>query len=441
MNYSKFIIFITLSIILISCSEDSNEPTGSKELKMGIITDLHYYSPTLGTESDAFLEYIAGDRKLLAESHSILESVINSIKSASLDIVLISGDLTKDGEKVNHEILAQYLATIEATGKKVYVVPGNHDINNSESKSFPNNSDPTAIPSVTPQEFANIYQEFGFKEAIAKDPNSLSYIAQPKSNVWIFALDACNYSGENEELSETAGYFKESTKNWIITKLQEAKSKNIKCFGFMHHGVVEHFPGMEVVFADYLIRDWSNTAKLFAENGLNFVFTGHHHATDISKISSTNSYLFDIQTGSIVTWICPWRKVIYNYDNNTLDITNIPITEINYNLGGKTFNKYAEDFLTQGMPQLVNSELTKLGLSQEQINMLIPLVTPTLLAYYHGDEPTMVNEQILAGITQLTQSSDPQAKALGMLLIGIYYDETPDNNVMINLNTGSITNK
>ena len=53
------------------------------------------------------------------------------IKKDKPDLVLISGDLTKDGEKLGHQNMAEKLQTIEdETDAEIFVINGNHDIYN-----------------------------------------------------------------------------------------------------------------------------------------------------------------------------------------------------------------------------------------------------------------------------------------------------------------------
>lgn len=59
---------------------------------------------------------------------------------------MISGDLTKDGEKEGHEALAARLEALKQAvpGLKVYVVPGNHDLRNCQRLNFNTRSAPRA---------------------------------------------------------------------------------------------------------------------------------------------------------------------------------------------------------------------------------------------------------------------------------------------------------
>ena len=74
--------------------------------QFAVFSDPHLYDPALGVTSPEFQAYLAQDRKLLAESSEILTSVMDDLKSKPLDFVMIAGDLTKDGERVNHELMA-----------------------------------------------------------------------------------------------------------------------------------------------------------------------------------------------------------------------------------------------------------------------------------------------------------------------------------------------
>src|SRR4030042_2105908 len=64
-----------------------------------VFSDTHILSPELGT-GEALEKYLSEDRKLLRESTKIMDSLSESIKQEAGDFVIVTGDLTKDGEKV-----------------------------------------------------------------------------------------------------------------------------------------------------------------------------------------------------------------------------------------------------------------------------------------------------------------------------------------------------
>lgn len=51
--------------------------------------------------------------KLLVESEPILDSFLQSVRQIQPDLLLIPGDLTKDGEVLNHQLLADKLNALE----------------------------------------------------------------------------------------------------------------------------------------------------------------------------------------------------------------------------------------------------------------------------------------------------------------------------------------
>lgn len=52
---------------------------------------------------------------------------IPRIKTAKPDLVLITGDLTKDGEQLSHQYVISKLDELRDLGIKTLVIPGNHD--------------------------------------------------------------------------------------------------------------------------------------------------------------------------------------------------------------------------------------------------------------------------------------------------------------------------
>jgi predicted MPP superfamily phosphohydrolase len=138
------------------------------DTKFAVISDTHFYDTSLGTAGSAFEKYLASDRKLLRESGNLVSLGIDQINQSDAKFVLVTGDLTKDGELVNHQHMAENLAKLTQKGKKVYVVPGNHDVNNPESVRY--ESDKTSeISNTSAAQFASIYKDCGYGDAVMRD--------------------------------------------------------------------------------------------------------------------------------------------------------------------------------------------------------------------------------------------------------------------------------
>ena len=123
----------------------------------------------LKKDGSAFQMYLMQDRKLLAESDAILKQIISELLIEKPDLVLISGDLTKDGELISHLAIIKQLKILEENRIKVLVVPGNHDINNPDAKLF--NGDVTEpVATISPENFKSLYADFGYNSGNCNRP-------------------------------------------------------------------------------------------------------------------------------------------------------------------------------------------------------------------------------------------------------------------------------
>jgi DNA repair exonuclease SbcCD nuclease subunit len=270
--------------------------------KFAVISDLHYYDASLGDTGAAFETYLANDRKLLTESKDILDAAVNNILASDAQFVLVPGDLTKDGEKADHEKVAAELKKLTDSGIKVYVAPGNHDVNNPWAYSY--SGDATAsVPNITADEFRQIYDAFGYGDAIYRDSGSLSYVAEPAPGMWLICLDACRYyDNKPGEESVTEGKFTQRLETWLEGILQEAQTKGKSVAVMMHHGVVEHWAGQSKLHPEYLVEDYKHISQMLASWGVRMAFTGHYHAQDIAEASfKDGGFIFDVETGSLGT--------------------------------------------------------------------------------------------------------------------------------------------
>jgi len=436
---SKFVLkeILILSVIFL-LSAFQSEPSRPSlpeypDTRFIVFSDPHYYDTSLGMEGEAFGEYLDNDRKLLVESREILDEARKFILSDNADFVILPGDLTKDGTDISHRRFAEMMASIEKNGKAVYVIPGNHDISNPESFSY-QGADKVAVKNVDPEEFRSVYMDFGYGEALFADPHSLSYIAEPVDGLWLFAMDACRYE-ENEKGSHpvTGGRFNASSLQWIENMLNLAIHKNKAVVGFMHHGVLEHYKKQSKFFGEYVVENYKKVSSLFAGKGMKLVFTGHYHAQDItSSYFPDESFIFDIETGSLVTYPCPLRTVEISEN----------IASINSHLIGKTssypegFQSYARDFVWQGIEGIATKTLVGFKLEENEAAMLSGQVADAFVAHYAGDEVSPEKPFKLDGVSMK-----------GRFLIGfkknlvrnLWHDKHPaDNQVKINLSNGEI---
>ena len=367
------------------------------DVSFAVISDIHLYDPSLGTSGAAFEAVLNSDRKLLLDSIDLLdfasEAIIARGKSTSpgtpgskenksVSFVLISGDLTKDGELVNHNLMAEKLKRFTENGISVYVVPGNHDINNPDAVRFEGEG-ATGVATVSAEDFKRIYGDFGFNSALMHDDNSLSYVAEPAEGLWLLAIDACRYrenkAGKGEIVS---GKISKKTAKWITGVLKSAAENKKAVMAVMHHGVVEHWKGQSKLHPDYLIKGYGNFGKFLASWNVQFVFTGHYHAQDITKSQFGKKNIYDIETGSLVTAPCPIRYV--EISDNVLRIQSETLVEKIH--PGTFFAVNAHAFVKRTVMLEAMSVLKKFKVSDADSHLIADSVGDAFAAHYSGDE-------------------------------------------------------
>lgn len=386
---SSTTIYLVLLFVTVHLTNVSNAQLGIQNIKICVFTDSHYFDTSLLiNDGQAFEDYLNFDRKLLRESYAITESLMDSLISEQPDLVLVSGDLTKDGELIAHQKMAAYFGELEAAGAQVFVCPGNHDINNPHAVAF--DYDTTyPVPSVTPEIFKSVYENFGFNEAIAVDTASLTYIVEPMPGLQILSMDICRYdSNYIENYPKTSGGFKPQVLKWVKDRIIDARSMGKVIIALQHHNMLEHFTNQKDIFGEYVVDDWENVYTELADLGLKVVFTGHFHSQDIRSITSPlGNTLFDVETGSSVTWPCPYRIATLNTDT-VLTLSGKKVENINFDTGSLTFQEHALQELEIGLPPTIIYLLTSppYNIDQGTAEYAEPAFTETLIAHYAGNE-------------------------------------------------------
>ena len=294
-------------------------------LRIAVMSDLHYLSPDMIADTEDFEHALNSDRKLLKESSAILNEMFERVRADKPDILLVSGDLTKDGEQECHAALAKQLQQLQqdVPGLKIYVINGNHDIRNYNAKNF-NTADGKAVLATRtePEDFKRIYDFVysdptviaTFTPAEGNKAGGLSYVARPVEGLTVIAMDTCRYSSDNTSIGddehETSGAISADLEKWVIEQTAVAKARGDLVIGLEHHGLVPHFDVEPTILPMYLVNGYERIAQEYADAGMSVVFTGHMHAVDIAAMTTAaGNTFYDIETGSALTYPCPIRFV------------------------------------------------------------------------------------------------------------------------------------
>ena len=435
----KTVKFLLLVLLSASCAKDipfdaadQEQNVGNdllknsgKEITIAVVTDIHYLDPSLmqnnAAAGAAFQAYLAQDPKLIEYSDPIFRNILSKLSRERPDILLVPGDLTKDGEKVSHERVAYLLQQFAGHRTKVYVVPGNHDINNPHSAGY-DGDETYPTPTVTPSEFVSIYSQFGYKNAKYRDSQSLSYICQISNKLWILGIDACKY-GENAGSPEISGAINPGTMEWIQQHMAEANSKGIRVLALMHHNIVEHYTGQSILDPGFVVDNWQQTAETLRDAGIKVLFTGHYHANDVVKYEGGKDILYDIETGSPVNTPSPYRLV--NLEENSIRIKTEYVTDIDVIMpGGLDFVTYSNLFFQQHFDVYFTYFLMyQYSMPSDAAAFVASLFRKAIMAHYAGDETISAEEYALVQYVSQNISAE-----LGNMLMLLWTDLQPGDN-------------
>ncbi len=407
------------------------------EVRFAVFSDPHLFDRRLGTEGKAFTEYLADDRKMLVESEELLQEAVRKVKDMHVQFLLVPGDLTKDGERQDHELFVRYLAELKESGIPAYVIPGNHDVLNPRASRYTAAGE-ESVPDVTPAEFAGLYADFGYAGALLRDPDSLSYVAEPVPGLWLLALDACEYrqnAGRSRPVA--AGRLTPQTLRWTEGVLARAAREGVPVIAMMHHGVVEHFKGEEQFFGDYLVESWREVSALLAAYHVRVVFTGHYHAQDVTERKwDDGRFLFDVETGSLVTDPSPVREATINASQQ-MTIRSSFITQLpSFTARGMDFRRYSRERLREALSGFTFRLLRKYLVPADEAALLSGQIAEAFAAHFEGDERFTGKEKLKRKGLSFMGSIIMASR--GDFIEGLWDDLPPaDNDVSIDLTTGA----
>lgn len=235
-------------------------------------TDLHYLAPSL-TDHGAFFNQLIenSDGKTMAYSDELMDAFVDQVISRKPDALILSGDLTFNGEYESHEALVQKLNRINAAGIPVFVLPGNHDLNNRSAVRFEGDAY-EHVSSVTGEEFAALYHAHGYDRALAKDERSLSYVAALSDRLWLLMIDVNAVTQPGSVPSETLA--------WIADQLEQAKRSGCRGIAVSHQNLLDH---SSLISTGFTIDNAEALLALETEWPILCHLSGHIHMQHMAK--------------------------------------------------------------------------------------------------------------------------------------------------------------
>ncbi len=339
----KKLLCVILAVAIFAVGIPFTAIASTKEtVNFGILSDTHYFAESaMGETAEDKQEFV--DMMLLNNSTSglapnLLDAALANLalkaKNGEIDFLLMPGDLTRNAEYAAHVEQAEKLAKFEAeTGIPVYVINGNHDINNKRSMYYDgeelvtskNNPDQRDAIDTSPEEFEEIYKDFGFspegdgyyvryRDVAVNECGSLSYVTDINDTYRLISLDVMMYSadttdsGENEQ--ETGGQFSDELLEWAIAETEKAVKDGKTVIGMIHNNLIPHFETHIDVLDQFVLFGWEKAADALAEAGMHYIVTGHTHMQDVAThVTDSGEEIHEIVTSSILSYPNMFRTV------------------------------------------------------------------------------------------------------------------------------------
>ena len=345
-----------------------------EKLTIDVAADLHLDQESFGDltapggEVDEGFAHVAKSGHLYRESKEIITAFLEKASKDDSKAILIAGDLTDTGLKTEMETIAGMFSKFEEqTGKQIYVVPGNHDVTKTDAF-----------------EFAKYFADFGYNEAIAKDSNSTSYVADLPDNYRLIAIDSTGHK-------QGGACIDSARLEWIRQQAEKAQQEGKKTIAMLHHNVLPHLVMIDIVHPTAVVDKSLGLKDMFAKYGVKYIFTGHTHENDIASYTAENGeVIYDVETGSMCLYPSVYRTVSLG---EKVEIKTNRIESIN----------------VAGVP--------KKGVSKEALALMENNFTEyTKRCAYIGIETTLnsnfLNASYIKNLIKLDSAAEPEMSAL-----------------------------
>lgn len=247
--------------------------------RLVLATDLHYQSALADDGGKAFNRFVERcDGKVVRYLPELLEAFMDEVIAEKPSALVLSGDITMNGEKLNHEELAARLKRVQDAGIQVLIIPGNHDINNTNAAVYYGDEKAPA-PSVTGQEFYDIYHQYGYDQAFSRDEGSLSYAYALDEKNWLLMLDSAQY----DPVNLVEGRLGSGTLAWMEGILKEAQEKGIFVLPIAHHNLLFQ---SRMYTTQCAMENNGEVIDLLQRYRVPLFFSGHLHVQRIRKHKS-----------------------------------------------------------------------------------------------------------------------------------------------------------
>lgn len=436
-NYKRLLPFLLPVFLLSGCSPDKEgDRINGSATDIFVATDIHYLAGELNDKGEAFQKYTSsGDGKVLSYIEEVTDAFLDEAAKKQPELLIISGDLTNNGERESHEAMAEKLNGLEKnSGTRVFVIPGNHDIANPWARGFQGAKQYIA-DTVGPDEFPKIYKNAGYDEAISRDKASLSYLAAATEDLWLLMLDTSIYDfNELVGSPTTNGRITSDTFDWIRQCSELAKEKQARILTVMHHNLFRH---NELLYSGFTLDNAEEALKVFEECGLRLVLSGHIHMQDI-KLNQSNTPVYEVVTSSLAVHPVQYGVLSFHspgdfeYTTARVDVEGWA-QELGKEGELREFSEYFRALFDQASRKKVTEALTESGIyTDTEIQQMSDTMSILNRNYFAGTTSSVRDEVMKSkGYELWVAASEP--KRLRNYVLSMLTEKNDQNNLKLQL--------
>lgn len=366
--------------------------SANAQTRIAVISDTHVMdisnTALVTPGSESWDKAVAADRKLLDYSKAIFDKLVEKYKAEQPDLLLVTGDLTKDGEGDNLRYVFDRLRELTTLGIKVYVIPGNHDIGGNSNTLVFNGANTSPASTWDVEKFKNNYYEqlCGGTLAYASE-SSLTYAVEPVDGLLLIGIDS------------HSGAVSEADLDWVCEQAEQAAREGKQVLAMMHHPLFPHIYGADIYVNTATVNDYTTVRNRLADAGVRVVLSGHFHTSDIAKDwnADKSKEIYDINTGSTVSYPCDYRMLELNEDMTQLTVSTESVTELD---GVENFRSVAKARLAASMKKIAEDKINgKFGAMaaafKTQVEELSAMAANAFTIHAEGDENESTEAQAL----------------------------------------------
>ena len=305
MSWKQPIVFLCLAALIfggaiwLSGREDTVQRNYQPMEPITIVqaTDLHVLAPEL-TDGGAYFTQIVenADGKYMPGIVEITDSFIERMLALKPEALILSGDLAFNGETESHVWLTERLRPLLEAGITVLALPGNHDMNYPMAARFEGDSY-ELVETPDAGQFAELWADFGYADALARDEHSLSYVYTLSPGLRLLLVDTNTPEDPGAVLPETL--------TWIEQQLREAETAGARVIAVSHQTVLQH----NSVFSEgFVINNREALYRLYQKYGVILNLCGHMHI----QHTRTSGSLTEIVTSALCAQPCQYGVLALN---------------------------------------------------------------------------------------------------------------------------------